>query len=103
MRAAIQRYRFAPEAYPGFGDWSPGLVGLDPFQDGHAGLRIGLYIAWVYEALKKGMTKQDALALASKQFQEQWERKNQAHGSKETVLGSSVLSVSEWPSRLKVE
>ncbi len=56
LRAAIQRYRFAPEAYPGFGDWSPGLDGLDPFKDGHAGLRIGLYIAWVYEALKKGMT-----------------------------------------------
>ena|GEM_PF-1267056 len=72
LRAAVEQYRAAPEAYPEFGDWSPGLNELDPFQDGQASLRMGLYISWAYEALKEGASKQDALATASKKFAQRW-------------------------------
>jgi len=72
LRVAVERYRSRPAAYPEFGDWSPALNDLDPFQDGQASMRMGLYLSWVYEALKEGASKQDALALASKQFAERW-------------------------------
>ncbi len=72
LRVSVERYRSSPETYPEFGDWSTVLSELDPFQDGKASLRIGLYIHWVYEALKGGMTKRGALAKATKQYEEQW-------------------------------
>ena len=74
LRVAVERYRSRPAAYPEFGDWSPALNDLDPFQDGQASMRMGLYLSWVYEALKEGASKQDALALASKQFAERWDK-----------------------------
>lgn len=72
LRTAVEQYRAAPEAHSDFGDWSPGLNDLDPFQDGQAGLRMGLYIRWVYEALKQGASKQDSLAIATEKFSQRW-------------------------------
>lgn len=72
LRVAVEEYRSAPEAHPEFGDWSPGLDDFDPFQDGQASLRMGLYIRWVYEALKQGVPKQAALATAAEQYRQRW-------------------------------
>ena len=72
LRVAIEQYRAAPKAYPELGDWSPGLNDLDPFQDGQASLRMGLYTRWVYEALKQGGSRQAALAGAAEKFAQQW-------------------------------
>ena len=72
LRVTLERYRIAPELYPDFGDWSRGLDDLDPFKDGQASLRMVLYIRWVHEALKQGIPKQTALAIASKKFAQRW-------------------------------
>jgi hypothetical protein len=70
--AAVEQYRAAPEVHPEFGDWSPGLNDLDPFQDGQASLRMGLYIRWVYDALKRGASKEAALRMATDKFEQRW-------------------------------
>jgi len=72
LHAAIERYRDAPEANRQLGDWTPGLNDLDPFRDGQAGLRMGLYVRWAYEALKAGCSKEVALAQAAERFAERW-------------------------------
>ncbi len=72
LRTMVEKYRAAPEAYPGFGDWSPGLDAFDPFQDGQASLRMGSYIRWVYEALKQGAAKETALAVVAEKFKQRW-------------------------------
>ena len=72
LRKAVERYRRMPEGYPEFGDWSPALDDLDPYRDEQASLRMGLFISWVYEAVKQGMDKNDAIALASQRFEERW-------------------------------
>lgn len=76
LRSTIERYRCEPELCPEFGDWSPGIGELDPFRDGGASLRMGLYIAWVYDALKKGASKEDALRITSSQFAERWTKEH---------------------------
>jgi hypothetical protein len=72
IRVAVEQYRTSPEFYPELGDWGTGLNDLDPFQDGQASLRMGLYIHWVYEALKQGVSKRTALAKATEQFAQRW-------------------------------
>ena len=72
LRAALEQYRAAPEAHPDFGDWSPGINDFDPFQDGQASLRMGLYIQWIYEALKNGASRQEALSLAAERHTQRW-------------------------------
>lgn len=72
LRVAVERYRIAPQAHPEFGDWSPLLDDFDSFRDGQASLRMGLYIRWVYEALKQGASRQAALAIAAENFGLRW-------------------------------
>ncbi len=72
LRDALEQYRSAPDAHRQFGDWSPGLNDLDPFQDGHAAVRIGRYISWVYGALNAGAAPQQALGIASDRFAQRW-------------------------------
>jgi hypothetical protein len=72
LRAGVEKYRCAPQADQGFGDWSPGLRDLDPFQDGQASLRMGFHIGWIYEALKHGASKEAALAMATEKFAQRW-------------------------------
>ena len=68
LRDAVERFRAYPEAYPEFGDWSAGIEELDPFRDGNASRRIGLYIKLVYDSLNHGAGKEEALAEAAEQY-----------------------------------
>ena len=68
LRAAVEAHRAAPEEHPEFGDWSPGLDDIDPFRDGKAGVRIGRYVGLIYESLKQGGSKEDALAEAAERY-----------------------------------
>ncbi len=72
LRGALEQYRNKSNLTSLFGDWSLGLPALDPFQDGLAGLRMGLYIRWIYEALKQGIPKRAALERATDQFAQRW-------------------------------
>ncbi len=83
LRAAVERYRAAPEEFPGFGDWSPWLSELDPFQDGQASLRMGSFIRRAHEILKTGESKMTALATAAEEFAQVWGR---AHITVESEL-----------------
>ena len=68
LREAVERYRADPEGYPELGDWSPGIHKIDPFRDGNASLRIGLYVGLVFEALKGGAGKGEALSEAAEKY-----------------------------------
>jgi hypothetical protein len=76
LRAAVERYRADPQAYPEFGNWSQALNDLDPFQDGQASIRIGQYIGWIYNALQQGASKQEALQTAAHRYAERWGEKH---------------------------
>jgi hypothetical protein len=71
-RAAIEAHRRDSAAHPEFGDWSPGLPDLDPFRDGEAGLRIGLFLRWTYDALKAGAKPEEAVLGACDEFGRRW-------------------------------
>ncbi len=72
LRNAVERYRIDPESYSKFGDWTPGLDGLDPYRDGQAGVRMGSYIHWVYKELKRGMKKENAIKIATDRYSQKW-------------------------------
>lgn len=61
-----------PSGIPGFGDWTPLLNELDPFQDGRAGERMGTYLLWLLEALKAGLDREAALTQASERYTTRW-------------------------------
>jgi len=72
LRSAVEKYRVSPETQEGLGDWSGVLNNFDPFQDGQASLRIGLYVHWVYESLNQGVSKKTALKIATEKFAQRW-------------------------------
>ena len=80
LRNVIEQYRKTPEAYPDFGDWSPGLKDLDPYQDGQGGLRMGYFTRWVYEALKQGVDRKTAIEIAKDKFERKWGISNVSWG-----------------------
>jgi len=72
LRASVDAYRRSPEVHTELGDWSPGIEELDPFRDGQASLRMGDFIRWVYEALKVGKSKSEALRTAAESYRRRW-------------------------------
>jgi len=75
LRQAVEQFRRAPNTLPGFGDWSEGLSDLDPFRDGQGTARLGSYIGWLYEALARGASKQEAMAIAGQRYAARWSRR----------------------------
>ena len=65
LKDALRLFRNSPESHPEFGDWSPGIDGLDQFRDGQASVRMGKYIGEIYKAIVGGATKEQALATAA--------------------------------------
>ena len=57
---------------PGFGDWSPILNDLDPFQDGKAAHRMTTYLIWLLEGFKQGISRNTILAEAAERFAQEW-------------------------------
>ena len=72
VHTSVELYRANPTTHPEFGNWSPILDKLDPFQDGQASLRMGQYIRWLFEALKYGNTKEVALMIANEKYAAEW-------------------------------
>jgi len=72
LRQAVEQYRANAESESQLGDWNPELAELDPFQDGQAGLRMGNYVFWVYNALKKGIHRNQAMAEAAAKYAKHW-------------------------------
>lgn len=72
LRLAVEQYHEHPSSNPVLGEWSPELEELDRFQDGCAGLRLGSYIFWIHDGLKRGFSKQDAMAEAAEKYTRRW-------------------------------
>jgi hypothetical protein len=69
---ALVEYRRSPERFPGFGDWSPMINELDPFHDGRAAERMGMYLHWLLEGLKAGERREKVLADAAERYGRAW-------------------------------
>lgn len=54
------------------GDWSKKINEHDPFCDGKGGKRIGNYISWLQNSLKKGLEREECLNYANKIYAESW-------------------------------
>jgi hypothetical protein len=65
-------YRIDKSQVPGFGDWSPFIYQLDPFRDGRAAERVGIYLRKLLESLERGQTRQQALSAAAVDYSNNW-------------------------------
>jgi hypothetical protein len=72
MIEAVGMYLRSPGAVPGFGDLSRVLDRIDPFRDGQATARLGLFIRWFIEAIDAGMPRDVALRRATERYAEEW-------------------------------
>lgn len=68
----IQEYRKSPDSVPGFGDLELWIKKKDPFKDGNASLRIGQYINWLFENLKRDEDKKKAIKYANENYAKLW-------------------------------
>jgi len=69
---ALVEYWAKPGGIPGFGDWSSILNELDPFRDGRAAERMGVYIRWLIEGFKAGMDRETVMADAAERYCRRW-------------------------------
>ena len=72
LKAAVERYRAAPEAHAGFGEWSPLLEELDPFRDGRAAERIAGCIRSLLDGVSAGLDRDTMLAGAAERYRTMW-------------------------------
>ena len=72
LRQVVSAYKQNPSTYPGLGDWSPTIDTLDPYRDGHACERMGIYVYWILEELKAGKSREEAMDTAKKLYSERW-------------------------------
>ncbi|MBI4125580.1 MAG: hypothetical protein HY466_06610 [Deltaproteobacteria bacterium] len=56
----------------GFGDWSPMLDHFDPFRDGKASERMGIFLKWMLEDFKAGCNREAVMANAAERYCKQW-------------------------------
>ncbi|MCC6658328.1 MAG: hypothetical protein IT512_09095 [Rhodocyclaceae bacterium] len=60
------------KAVPGFADWSTILDELDPFRDGRAAERMGMYLKWLVDGFAVGQTRERVLAIAAERYCAAW-------------------------------
>lgn len=69
---ACQEHWKTPGGIPGFGDWSSMICEFDPFRDGRAAERMGMYLRWIQDGLKSGLDRKIVLADAAERYGEMW-------------------------------
>ncbi len=72
MWKTCQQHWQTPGGVPGFGDWSGMINDFDPFRDGLAAERTGMYMQWMMDGFKAGLSKEDVLARAAEQYAKRW-------------------------------
>ncbi len=72
MMAALRRYKTDPSCEPQLGDFSQRMDQIDPFSDGRAGERVGMYIRWVLEAFGEGHERDAAIKEANMRYISMW-------------------------------
>jgi len=68
VKAAILEYINNPECNPHLGNISSIIDHFDPFRDNCAYQRVGEYIGWYLEALDSGVSRDDSLQIATKNY-----------------------------------
>ena len=72
MMAAIKRYKEDPGSEPGLGDFSNMMDQVDPFHDGRAGERAGVYVRWLLEGFDEGKDRDAAIGHANERYAREW-------------------------------
>jgi hypothetical protein len=72
LRQAVEQWRALGNPAGSLGDWSDFIMDLDPFNDEKCNDRISDYIAHLYEALRRGVGKDQALMDAHVHYSEKW-------------------------------
>ena len=70
-RSCVEHWN-RPGGIPGFADWSGILDQLDPFRDGRAAERMGIYLEWLIEGFKAGLPRETVLADAAERYARIW-------------------------------
>ncbi|MBI5701744.1 hypothetical protein HZC34_07905 [Candidatus Saganbacteria bacterium] len=73
---ALKQYKTDKSSNPLLGDWAPFLDKLDPFRDGRAGERMGVYLRWLLEGFDEGLGRESVLRRASTKYAEKWGGEN---------------------------
>ena len=55
-----------------FGDWKPLLNEIDPFRDGLAAQRMGMYLKWILDGFAAEKSRETILAEAAERYCAQW-------------------------------
>lgn len=69
--AACQEH-WNSKGVPGFGVWSSIIDDIDPFRDGRAAQRMGLYLQWLLEGFKAKLPRETVLADAAQRYSKIW-------------------------------
>ena len=69
---ACEEHWKTPGGVPGFGDWSSMIDEFDPFRDGRAAERMGMYLRWIQEGLNLGLDRTTVLADAAERYGKIW-------------------------------
>lgn len=69
---ACKDYWGSPSELKGFGDWSSMLDEIDPFRDGRAAERMGIYLKWLLDGLKAGLPRDPVMADAAERYSKIW-------------------------------
>jgi len=72
LTEALGRYLQSPTDTPGFGDMSSLLDRFDPFRDGQATLRIGLFVRWFIDEMDKDAPRDEALSRVLARYGDRW-------------------------------
>ena len=70
----LDENKTAPFTSKGFADWSLVLHNKDPFRDGKANRRIGLYIKTLLLNMDNGLTKEEAIEATNKNYSRKYGR-----------------------------
>jgi hypothetical protein len=57
---------------PELGDWSSYIDKLEPYRDGRAGERIGVYVRSLLESFGRGRCRDEAMRYADRLHMERW-------------------------------
>ena len=69
---ALKGYKSGNEDYADLGDWTLFLDKLDPFRDGSAGERMGVYMRWCLEAFDEGLDRNAVISRANGKYNARW-------------------------------
>jgi hypothetical protein len=72
MMSALKGYKADKSSNSELGDWTPYLDLIDPFRDGRAGERMGIYFKWCLEGFDAGLSRNDVIKQANEKYASRW-------------------------------